>query len=81
MHLLHQMDPVTGDPAPIPDQPFFTPSREAALLAAQINVDVRAAAVAAATVRAQQVADFATAAGFEAHAEAIASGATEEEAA
>jgi hypothetical protein len=65
-----------------PRPPFTcTSNREAALLAAQINVDVLAAAAATAAVRAQQVANFATVAGFEAHAAVVAVGATEEEAA
>ena len=75
MHLPQEMGPATGGPAPIPCYP---PTREAAILAAQINVDLL---VAAAAVRTQQVAKFTTVAGSEAHAEAIAAGATEEEAA
>ena len=62
-------------------RPPFTPNREAALLAAQINVDVLVVAATAAAVQAQQVANFATAAGSEAQAMAITIGATEEEAA
>ncbi len=79
MHLLQQMGPATGGQAHIPDQPPSTPTREAALLAAHINVNVRAVAAAAATVRAQQVADFTTAAGSKALVAAIAVGAMEEQ--
>ncbi len=53
MHLLQLMGPATVGPAPIPDKPPFTSTREAALLAAHMNVDERADAAAAATVRAQ----------------------------
>ncbi len=81
MHLLQQMGPAIGGATPISDQPPSNPTREATLLAAQINVDVRTAAAAAATIRAQQVADFTTAASSKAHAAAIAGDATEEEAA
>ena len=65
-----------------PRPPFKgTPNREAALLAARINVDVLAVATAAAAVRTQQVSNFATATGSKAHAAAEAAGTTEEEAA
>ena len=80
MHLLQQMGPATGGPDHIPCQPPFSSTRETAILTAQINVEVLVAAAAATAVRTQQVAEFTTDAGFEAHAAAITTGATEEEA-
>jgi hypothetical protein len=81
LHLLQQMGPATGSLAPIPYQPSFSSSREAAILTAQIPTEVLAAAASATVVRNQQVAEFTTAAGCEAHAAAILIGATEGEAA
>ena len=55
LHLLQQMGPATGSLAPIPYQPPFSSTREAAILTAQIPIDVLAAAASAAVVRTQQV--------------------------
>jgi hypothetical protein len=60
-----------------PTSPLFSSTKEAA----PINVDVLEPLAAAFAVRTRQVAEFTTAAGYEAHAAAIAAGATEEEAA
>ena len=81
MHHLQQMGPTKGGSTPIPYQPPFSSTREAAILTAQINVDVLAAAAVAVAVRTQQVAEFTTVAGLEAHAAAIAAHTTEKEAA
>ena len=80
LHLLQQTWPTTGSRAPIHHHLPFSSTREAAIMTAQIPTNVLAAAAAAAAVRTQQVAEFATDAGFEAHAAAIPAGATEEEA-
>ena len=79
LHLLHQMEPATGNSIPY-QLPSCSPS-EAATLTAQIPTKVLAAAAAATVVRNHRVAEFTTAAGIEARPAAIASGATEEEAA
>ena len=81
LHLLQQMGPATGSLAPIPLQLPFHSTTEAAALTAQIPTEALATAGAASAVRNQQVAEFTTAAGTEAHAAAIATCATEEEAA
>ncbi len=52
MHLLLKMEPGPSGTTLPPDQPF-TPKKEAALPAAQINADVLAAAAAVAAIRAQ----------------------------
>ena len=81
LHLLQPMGPATGSPSPIPHQPPFSSATEAAILTAQISTGVFKATAAAAAVRTQQVAEFTTGAGFEAHAAAITTSTTEEEAA
>ncbi len=93
MHLLQQPGSFTRDsaqslncPAQFGDysqsgHPPSTPTREAAIRAAQVIAYVHAAAAAAAATRDKQVADFVFKAGAETHATAIAARATEEEAA
>ena len=81
LHLLRQMGPATGRLAPIPYEPPFSSTSVAAILTVQIPTNVLATAAAAAAIRTQQVAEFTTVAGSEAHAATIAVGATEEEAA
>jgi Flp pilus assembly protein protease CpaA len=73
------MGPATGVSIPY-HLPFCSPS-EAATLTARIPTEVLVAAAAATDVRNQRVADLTTLAGSAAHAVAIASCATEEEAA
>ena len=75
------MGPATGSPSPILYQPSFSSTREAAILTAQVSTNVLVAAAAAAAVRTQQVAEFATDAGSEAHASSITASAMKEEAA
>jgi hypothetical protein len=75
------MGPATGSLAPIPCQIPFCSTTKAAILTAQFPTEALVAAAAANAVRNQQVAEFTTDAGIEAHAAAIASCATEEEAA
>ena len=81
LHLLQQMGPATGSVAPILYQLHFPSTTEAAILTAQIPIEVLVAAAVATDVRNQQVVEFTTTAGIEAHAAAIVACATEEEAA
>ena len=75
------MGPATGSLAPIPLQLPFQPIAGAVTPTAQTPTKAIAAAATATAVQNQQVAEFTTAAGTEAHAAAIVAGATEEEAA
>ena len=77
LHLLQQMGPATGSLAPISYQLPFCSTSEAAITTAQIPTEALVAAAAATAVRNQQVAEFTTVAGIEAHAAAMAASATE----
>ena len=80
LHLhLHLPSPATGNSIPY-HLPFCSTS-EAAILTAHIPTKVLVGAAAATVARNQQVAEFTTVVGTEAHATAIATCATEEEAA
>ncbi len=63
------------------EQPLSTPTRAATIRAARVIADVHATVVAAAVARDQQVSDFVSNTGVEAHAAAISACATEEAAA
>ncbi len=91
IHLLHKLGIATrglfqshSHPAQYVDNsqgghPPSTSTREATMRATKLITDVHATAAAAAASRDQQVADFVSTTGAEAHAAAIAAGATEEE--
>ena len=81
LHLLQQMGPATGSLASIPLQLPYHSTTRAATLTTQSSEDTLAAAATATAVREQQVAEFTTVAGIQAHAVAIGASATEEEAA
>jgi hypothetical protein len=82
LHLLQQMEPVTGGLAPIPlIQAPYHHTTATTTLTAQISAEALAANAKTTAARVQQVAGFTTAAGNQAHVTAIASGSTEEEAA
>ena len=78
-HLLQNMGPATGDS--IPYQLPFCSLSEVAALTAHIPTETLVAAATATVARNQQVTELTTDAGSAAHAAAIASSATEEEAA
>jgi len=75
------MGPATGSLASIPLQLLYHSTIGAASLTAHTSTESLAAAATATALRKQTVADFTTAAGIQSHVAAIATSATEEEAA